>query len=45
MRGIQQNLIANSEMKTGNTEVKNPHLKDGRSEEAGGSQRDSEEYN
>ena len=32
-------------MKTGNTEVKNPHLKDGSSEKAGGSQRDFKEYN
>ena len=32
-------------MKTVNTEVKNPHLKVGSSEEAGVSQRDSEEYN
>ena len=45
MSEIQQNLIANSEVKTGNTEVKNLHLKDGSSGEAGGSQRDSKEYN
>ena len=34
MGEIQQNLIKNSEKKTGNTEVKNPHLKDGRMDPA-----------
>ena len=45
MSEIQSHFIANSDMKTGNTEVKNLHLKDGSSGEAGGSQRDSKEYN
>ena len=45
MSEIQRNLIANSDMKTGNTEVKNLDLEDGSRKEAGGSQRDSEEYN
>ena len=45
MSEIQRNLIANSDMKTGNTEVKNLHLEDGSRKEAGGSHRDSEEYN
>ena len=44
MGGILTSLVANSEMKIGNKEVKNTRLEVGSSEKAGGSQRDSVEY-
>ena len=44
MGGNQMSLFANSDMKTGNREVKNPRLKVGSSVRAEGSQRDSIEY-